>query len=150
MLTIEQTEDKLRDKVEMLKKKPGKGSSGALDFLKAESIALAMNEAFGPTGWDTSLDEIKLLKEPYRVNKQNGPEDPNGGYWNAIAYAVVTVKARALFRQDGTYVEASRQDVSVASAVGGKATTPFDAIEGAMASAATKAFKRACRFFGPK
>lgn len=150
MLTTQEADSKLRDKLEKHSTKPGKGSSGAsLAYLKAGAVALAMNEAFTPLGWDVFLDKIEILKGAHRI-APNGAEDQNGAYWNAIAYAIVTVKARALFNQTGTYEEVVRQDVAVGSAVGGKQKTAVDAIQNALTSATTNAFKRACRFFGPK
>jgi cell division septation protein DedD len=149
MLTIEQTEGKLRNELEKTYKKPGRGSTSSLEYLRAGAVALAMNEAFGPCGWDALLDKVEIIKSAYKI-APNGAEDTNGAYWNAIAYAIVTVKARSLFKQDGTYVEVTRQDVGLGSAVGGKQKTAVDAIQNALTTAVTNAFKRACRFFGPK
>lgn len=152
MRTIAEADKELRGKLEKdrVHKKPGRGGSGPLQYLKAGGVALAMNEAFTPMGWDVALDKLEILADAHRINTMKC-RDEKGTYWNAIACATVTVKARAMYQQDlASFEETSHTDVGVGSAVGGKATTEVDAYQNAITGAVTNAFKRACRFFGPK
>lgn len=152
MRTIAEADKELRGKLEKdrVHKKPGRGGSGPLQYLKAGGVALAMNEAFTPMGWDVAIDKLDILSEAHRINTMKS-RDEKGTYWNAIACATVTVKARAMYQQDiASFEETSHTDVGVGSAVGGKATTEVDAYQNAITGAVTNAFKRACRFFGPK
>lgn len=147
MLTVEATQDELSKDVEKLYNKPGKGKKEQ-DYLKHGAVALAMNKAFSQLGWDCITDEIVVLKPAYRCNS-GGKADEAGTYFTAIAQAIVTVKARSLLAEDGTFVETVRRSVGVGQAVSGKSATEFDAIQNAITAAETAAFKRACRYFGP-
>jgi len=117
-----------------------------LEYMKTGAVALAMNLAFGPCGWEVSLDRIDVV-EKQRVNGAgtllSDKDIPANVMYNAIAVAVVTVTVH-------TYQGARRhQDVATGTAFGGKAKTLSIAIDAAVKAAASNAFKRACRFFGP-
>lgn len=147
MLTVEDTQNELSKDVEKLYNKPGKGKKEQ-DYLKHGAVALAMNKAFSQLGWDCITDSVVVLKPAYRCNSA-GKADEAGTYFTAIAQVIVTVKARSLLAEDGTFVEVVRTSAGVGQAVGGKSTTEFDAIQNAITAAETAAFKRACRYFGP-
>lgn len=147
MIEITKTIEELTKDVEKLYNKPGKGKKEQ-EYLKHGAIALGMNKAFGPIGWDCVTEKVEILKPAYRCNSAS-KEDPAGAYWSAIASATVTVRARSLFRPDGSFVEVTRTSSGVGQAVGSKSPTEYDAIQGAITSAETQAFKRACRYFGP-
>jgi hypothetical protein len=117
-----------------------------LEYMKTGAVALAMNLAFGPCGWEVTLDRIDVV-DKQRVNGAGtvlGPNDVAANVmFNAIAVAVVTVTVHA---PGGPR---RHQDVATGTAFGGKAKTIAIAIDAAVKAAASNAFKRACRFFGP-
>src|SRR5271170_7351840 len=116
-----------------------------LEYLQTGAVALAMNLAFGPTGWEASLDRIDIV-ERQRVNGSGtllaDNEKASKVLYNAIAVAVMTVTVHT---KEGPR---RHQDVATGQAYGGKATTLQSALDVAVKSAASGAFKRACRFLG--
>lgn len=122
-------------------------SNTKIDYLKATHVALAMNETFGPLGWDVLLDDLKIVRE-YRCNRA-GVEEEGGSMWNVISYAKVTVVTWT--RDDsGEIKKTTRSDVASGTPYGDRAVTYLAAYDGSIKAAVSNAVKRACRFFGPQ
>jgi hypothetical protein len=126
----------------------GKGG-GQLQYLKIGGVGFSMNEIFGPLGWDYIVKELMIVMPPHRIDNMGHASD-KGGFYNAIASATVSVRARARVNQDGSCIETTREDSACGAAFGGKARTPGEAVHAAVSTAVTTALKRACRMFGPK
>lgn len=122
-------------------------SRKTLEYLSGGDVALALNYAAGPLGWDTRIDQVDLIS----VERVDGLGRPNasGDKWTAIARCKATVVVRGFIDlQTGAYERASRQDIGHGSSE--KQPSREQAIEFAEKSAATDAIKRAVRFFGPQ
>lgn len=113
------------------------------EYIKASDIAVALNRAFGITGWSIKIKSLRFLETPHRINSMRVPQ-ADGQYWDAVAISVVELKVNG---PGGRTCE--REDVGVGTAVGGKAQSRTDAAQNAITSAVTTAFKRAARFMGP-
>jgi recombination DNA repair RAD52 pathway protein len=122
-------------------------SNTKIDYLKATQVAFAMNEAFGPLGWDVIVDELGIVRE-YQCNRA-GVVEEGGAYWNVIAMAKVTVLVWTI-APDGSIKKTIRADVSSGTPYGDKSNTFLAAYDGAIKAAVSNAVKRACRFFGPQ
>lgn len=123
--------------------KPGRAGALGTEYIKASDIAVALNRAFGITGWSIKIKSLRFLETPHRINSMRVPQ-ADGQYWDAVAISVVELKVSG---PGGRTCE--REDVGVGTAVGGKAQSRTDAAQNAITSAVTTAFKRAARFMGP-
>jgi len=121
------------------------GSHGSkIEYVRSGQVALALNRAFGITGWDLRIDSLRFLERPFRSNTLGRP-NPDGAYWTASAIAVVTLRVHG---PAGRTCE--RQDVGVS------ASSPFtsrrgsdEAAKSAISGSVREAFKNAARFMGP-
>lgn len=113
---------------------------GEFPHIPIERVALCMNTAVGPLNYDRSIDDYTLIEcDKFKTAK--------GEAWFAVAVARCTVTIRVRDDKGEVLSETSHQDLGIGQAQGQK--QKHHAIMIAVKSAASDAFKRACRLFGP-
>lgn len=142
MLKLSEVSEKLKLPIDQaIIRKVDIGGGDRADYIPAEHVALALNDAFGPMGWDTTLDQVDVLEAEQRPTR-----DGRGKLWWVLSRAVTTLRVNADMGE-GKVLTTARQDVGFhCSSAGDK----LRAIENSGKGAATDSLKRAARWFGPK
>lgn len=155
MHTVQLIEKKLREPIDKgrIRKRQGPGGND-VEYLNDGDVAVALNEAFGTCGWDATVTKVDVLKCG-RVDALGVYlDDPTQGTaWDAVVYATVEVAVYA--EHKGQIIIRRRSDVGGSGGPRGSGNKPnakslSEAVEFAVKSAVTDAFKRAARLFGPK
>lgn len=113
-----------------------------VEYIKSADVAIALNRAFGITGWSLKIESLRFLNRPYRVNEL-GVAQEDGQRWNAVAISVVEL---TLVGPGGR--SCKRQHAGVGQAPGGRARSRTDAVSNSISEAVKNAFKGSARFLG--